>query len=288
VLEVEPAAFRKRLQRARERLGAWMDKHCGIVNALNACNCRRQVPVGLAIGAIDPKALQFADHPERAPSRRIKLATLTEAADSVERARATLCNCPDYAAPPSIGARLRALIDSGTVRLLANSILVLCAAGLAACGAAAPRQVADTSQVADTADVAAHRRAYALFSAHDEAMFTLFADDIVEHQAPAPCDRRQGCADSAQPGRAVADTCTVAGTFRSRAEKTAAGAVCPGGPPRGVAVRHDLLRGVTPGGIATAVPATCTSRSPGPSSTRIRSISGQFPRNVPPTIARGA
>lgn len=117
VLEIEASAFRKRLQRSRERLGAWMNQHCGLANALNACRCRRQVPVGLKYGAIDPANLQFARHAEAAPSRRVRLAVLGAIADEVERARATLCDCPDYAAPDTMAPRLRALIESGQVHI---------------------------------------------------------------------------------------------------------------------------------------------------------------------------
>ncbi|MBI1945757.1 MAG: ester cyclase [Deltaproteobacteria bacterium] len=39
---------------------------------------------------------------------------------------------------------------------------------------------------AELANVARHKRAYALFSAHDPAMFDLFADDVIEVQEPEP------------------------------------------------------------------------------------------------------
>ena len=41
VLQIEPAAYRKRLSRARDRLATWMTGKCGIVNPLNACRCAR-------------------------------------------------------------------------------------------------------------------------------------------------------------------------------------------------------------------------------------------------------
>jgi len=52
VLEIDPAAFRKRVQRSRERLGAWMDANCGLVGVKTRCHCRRQVPVGVQIGVV--------------------------------------------------------------------------------------------------------------------------------------------------------------------------------------------------------------------------------------------
>jgi ketosteroid isomerase-like protein len=118
VLDIEPGAFRKRLQRARERLGAWMDAHCGLVNALNACNCLRQIPVALEVGAVDPAHLQFANHPVREDSRRRKLDVLAADADAVNRAAQEFCCQPDFAAPATVLAKIRALLDSKSLRLL--------------------------------------------------------------------------------------------------------------------------------------------------------------------------
>jgi RNA polymerase sigma factor (sigma-70 family) len=57
---IEPAAFRKRLQRARRRLQAFMRGHCGLVDPANACRCRRRVGAAIAQGRVDPDRLLFA------------------------------------------------------------------------------------------------------------------------------------------------------------------------------------------------------------------------------------
>ena len=46
-LGVEPAALRKRLQRARERIEAFTRAHCGLVSDSAACRCNRRVPAAL-------------------------------------------------------------------------------------------------------------------------------------------------------------------------------------------------------------------------------------------------
>ena len=43
VLGVEPAAFRKRLSRARAQVRAFMRVHCGLVNEMAPCSCPRRV-----------------------------------------------------------------------------------------------------------------------------------------------------------------------------------------------------------------------------------------------------
>lgn len=57
ILDIDEATFRKRLQRGRAALEAYMKKSCGLVNANNACRCARQIPVHLACDFIRPDEL---------------------------------------------------------------------------------------------------------------------------------------------------------------------------------------------------------------------------------------
>lgn len=107
MLEIDAAAYRKRLQRARERLAEWMKGRCGLVDPSNLCRCLRQVPVASAAGVARTDALQFASHPERAdPRRRLPL---VEEAGEIERAADVLASHPDYAAPTALVGRIRDL-----------------------------------------------------------------------------------------------------------------------------------------------------------------------------------
>lgn len=60
VLEIEPAAFRKRLSRARADLIAFTRTHCGIINADNACRCRERIDHAAQTGRVQPQNLRFA------------------------------------------------------------------------------------------------------------------------------------------------------------------------------------------------------------------------------------
>ena len=81
VLGVEPAAFRKRLSRARARVRAFMRAHCGLVNEIAPCSCRRRVAPALERGRIDPQQWLFAGRGEP-PSRRLPV---LEAVGEMER-----------------------------------------------------------------------------------------------------------------------------------------------------------------------------------------------------------
>ncbi|MFI5302794.1 MAG: sigma factor-like helix-turn-helix DNA-binding protein [Polyangiales bacterium] len=115
VLDIAPAAHRKRLSRAREKLAGWMGKHCGLANIANACRCARQIPVATGAGVVDGDDIHYATHPERAEPRR-HLPISVEASE-IEAAAFALKNHPDYAAPASVLAQIRGIIDSGRYRM---------------------------------------------------------------------------------------------------------------------------------------------------------------------------
>jgi RNA polymerase sigma factor (sigma-70 family) len=62
-LAVTPGAFRKRLQRARERIESFTRKHCGLVSDDVACRCPRRVPAAIRLGRIQLGDPRFADAP---------------------------------------------------------------------------------------------------------------------------------------------------------------------------------------------------------------------------------
>ena len=108
VLEIDPAAFRKRLSRARERMAAFTDSACGIVNPGNACRCGKQAARLVRLGKLDPDRLCWTAHPTAAsPSQLEKL-------EGIERAVELFRSHPEYRAPSAIAAGLRQLIESDT------------------------------------------------------------------------------------------------------------------------------------------------------------------------------
>jgi RNA polymerase sigma factor (sigma-70 family) len=60
ILDLTPAAYRKRLSRARERIRAFMEGQCGLVRPENPCRCRRRIGTAIATGRVDPDHLLFA------------------------------------------------------------------------------------------------------------------------------------------------------------------------------------------------------------------------------------
>jgi len=59
ILDVQPATFRKRLSRARNDLGNFMQSNCGLINPDNPCRCSKKTKVFMNAGYLDRNALMF-------------------------------------------------------------------------------------------------------------------------------------------------------------------------------------------------------------------------------------
>ena len=65
-LDIAPAAYRKRLSRAREAINKLMLSRCGLVREENRCRCRRRVATAVELKRVDPERLLFASSLEQA------------------------------------------------------------------------------------------------------------------------------------------------------------------------------------------------------------------------------
>jgi RNA polymerase sigma factor (sigma-70 family) len=119
VLEIEPAAYRQRLSRARVRLHAFMRRRCGVFDPENKCRCEDVVPGAVASKLLDPERLLFANHATRA-SRIPEPEREADEIEALGRVAEVLRSHPDYAAPGAVQEGLRDLLRSGGLRLLDN------------------------------------------------------------------------------------------------------------------------------------------------------------------------
>jgi RNA polymerase sigma factor (sigma-70 family) len=114
-LQISPAAFRKRLSRARDAVVSFLDRHCGLVNPDNACRCARRVDTAVALGRVDPQALMFASsaaHAHRFPTVLAEIRSL----EVHRRAAALYRSHPDGTESEGFTAWLRELIaGTGTL-----------------------------------------------------------------------------------------------------------------------------------------------------------------------------
>ena len=97
---ISPAAFRKRLQRARDRIQQFMQGHCGLLDPDNACRCRRRIGAAIRRGRVDPEDLLFA---RRVGALKLEMQRFTDAG-------AIFRSHPELRTPPQlIDAVMRAV-----------------------------------------------------------------------------------------------------------------------------------------------------------------------------------
>jgi len=114
VLDITPAAFRKRVSRARGSLLTFLSRHCRHIDAENRCDCGRVAPLAVRAQAIDPAALTFVQHPCHAAEPELPDDYL-EQMDALQRMAVLFKSHPDYAAPDGCVELLRELISDGRV-----------------------------------------------------------------------------------------------------------------------------------------------------------------------------
>jgi len=100
ICDITPAAFRKRLQRARERIQHFMEGHCGLLDHANPCRCRSRVGAAIGHGRVDPENLLFA---RRVDALNLDMQRFTDAG-------AIFRSHPELRTPPAlVDAVLRAV-----------------------------------------------------------------------------------------------------------------------------------------------------------------------------------
>jgi RNA polymerase sigma factor (sigma-70 family) len=110
VLEIPPAAFRKRLSRARASITSFMTSRCGLVNPANACRCRRRIATAIDLGRVDPVNLLFAsslNQAKRFPQVLVKIRQLEE----TRRAAALYRSHPGPEPTEAFASWLRKVVD---------------------------------------------------------------------------------------------------------------------------------------------------------------------------------
>jgi RNA polymerase sigma factor (sigma-70 family) len=116
ILEIDPAAFRKRLSRARERLQAFMSAWCGVFDEANPCRCSGQIERMAERGLIAPEDL-YLTRARKRPGRDA-LRRASEEVGGLMRMVEVLRGPTGFAAPEGLVERVRAIFESQRLELL--------------------------------------------------------------------------------------------------------------------------------------------------------------------------
>lgn len=106
ICEVNRAAFRQRLARARGTIRFIIAKRCGLIDAGNPCSCSRQLGACIQQGILDPQQPVFATLPRASRERPTQLERAANQLGELERF-AALVGSDDFSAPESVWAHVR-------------------------------------------------------------------------------------------------------------------------------------------------------------------------------------
>ncbi|WP_330184392.1 sigma-70 family RNA polymerase sigma factor [Nocardia sp. NBC_01503] len=116
ITDTTPAAYRKRLERTKKRLGNFLTAACGLAAPQAFCRCSRRVDKAIDLGRVDPHRPAFAAHRITPGGRGV--AAAAQQMSTLRDAAAVLGAHPDYAAPQAKMDAIAGLISSGRFPLL--------------------------------------------------------------------------------------------------------------------------------------------------------------------------
>jgi Sigma-70, region 4 len=109
MLGVSPAAYRKRLSRARQSLVAFVSGQCGIVNPASPCRCSRLADAKRQGGQLDPERLSYPGPLGAAAERELEQAG--RAGDEMIRRTTALMRAhPTYTSQSDLAARIEHVV----------------------------------------------------------------------------------------------------------------------------------------------------------------------------------
>ena len=119
ILDISPAAFRKRLSRARTRVMDFLSSNCGFFDESNRCRCARVLGGHMAWGWIDPQTPLFVslsgDQEDPATLRQY-----LKELDDLGRISALYKSFPRNESSTDFAAQIKTMLENKEYRILSD------------------------------------------------------------------------------------------------------------------------------------------------------------------------
>jgi RNA polymerase sigma factor (sigma-70 family) len=119
ILEISPAAFRKRISRARSKLKAFLAGNCGLFDASNRCCCPGVLANHLQNRWISQESPVFMQSGFRTQSNE-DLAEYLKELDELSRVSTLYKAFPQSQCPTDISHKIKQILDQNTYRVLTD------------------------------------------------------------------------------------------------------------------------------------------------------------------------
>mgnify|MGYP000913815777 FL=1 len=111
-LEITPAAYRKRLSRARKKMAAFLTEYCGLTGT-GTCSCSKRVTYAISKGRLNPNGLEYTKLPI------LEQPILMEYKEEMEKLDALACTfeeSPHYVSTILAGELMAKLLSSTSLK----------------------------------------------------------------------------------------------------------------------------------------------------------------------------
>ncbi|MCP4579200.1 MAG: RNA polymerase sigma factor [Deltaproteobacteria bacterium] len=121
ILNITPAAFRKRLSRARRRVMDFLRTNCGLFNESNPCRCGGVLAVHVKKGWIDPQRPLFAAEQPDDQDGNMALGAYMKELDELGRVSALYKSFPKNEEGADFTALVKDMVEKGEYRVLGET-----------------------------------------------------------------------------------------------------------------------------------------------------------------------
>jgi RNA polymerase sigma factor (sigma-70 family) len=119
ILDISPAAFRKRLSRARERVRDFLSSNCGLFDESNRCRCAEVLDGHVAQGWIDPKKPIFVS-PLEEPEDPNTLRQYLKELDDLGRISALFKSFPRKVSSTDFAGQIKKMFEHKKYHILSD------------------------------------------------------------------------------------------------------------------------------------------------------------------------
>ena len=119
ILDISPAAFRKRLSRARTRVKDFLNSNCGLFDESNRCRCAGVLGAHMTQGWIDPQMPIFVSSSEE-PEDPNTLRQYLKELDDLGRISALFKSFPRNESSTDFAAQIKTMLENKKYRILSD------------------------------------------------------------------------------------------------------------------------------------------------------------------------
>lgn len=116
ILGVSAETYRKRLQRIREQVGAFLSEYCGL-SKTGKCNCKKRIGYAMQTNRLNPNNLEYSN---LSKLNKDTVTGYTQAMEEMDELSLIFAELPQYRSPEAVHGFLEKLLHSENMNIIAE------------------------------------------------------------------------------------------------------------------------------------------------------------------------